>query len=333
MLKFYRGLFLLISGVVLCFPAIGFTWQDLWWRKDQQAMHLLKSRQPNAAAKLFKNTAWRGVANYRAKNFKEAESEFRLVKDKLSTYNLGNTYALEGKYLEALSAYNEAITQDPNNQDAIYNRELIKKLLSENQSKSQENKKDGNNKSKKNQMNKDDTHQENSQNENEKSDQNKADHHSKEDDLSHSNQSQEDSESKQEPGDKAKNETEKQSQSNSNEGQSPKTAKNNDIQKEQKKPGEEERQTQSEQNQTQSVKESGPPSSTQEHAKPRKEVQENVGSGRKNEQQKNLSAQQKERDEATDQWLQQIPDDPGGLLRRKIMRDHLRKLNGTEENF
>ncbi len=45
-----------------------------------------------------------------------------------------------------------------------------------------------------------------------------------------------------------------------------------------------------------------------------------------------LAVAKKKLDQETDQWLQQITDDPSDLLRRKIMRDHLKKLNQLEEN-
>ena len=38
--------------------------------------------------------------------------------------------------------------------------------------------------------------------------------------------------------------------------------------------------------------------------------------------QKRLTEQQRQQQRATKQWLDQIPDDPGGLLRQKFLRDH-----------
>ena len=37
-----------------------------------------------------------------------------------------------------------------------------------------------------------------------------------------------------------------------------------------------------------------------------------------------------EEDQATEQWLRQIPDDPGGLLRRKFQRDYQLRLQGRK---
>jgi Ca-activated chloride channel family protein len=40
------------------------------------------------------------------------------------------------------------------------------------------------------------------------------------------------------------------------------------------------------------------------------------------------SSEQREQQQEKDQWLRLIPDDPGGLLREKFMRDHLRRQRG-----
>jgi len=34
-----------------------------------------------------------------------------------------------------------------------------------------------------------------------------------------------------------------------------------------------------------------------------------------------------EKDQSTEQWLRQIPDDPGGLLKQKFLRDYIRRKN------
>lgn len=40
------------------------------------------------------------------------------------------------------------------------------------------------------------------------------------------------------------------------------------------------------------------------------------------------SAEEREQQRAKDQWLRLIPDDPGGLLREKFLRDHIRRQGG-----
>jgi Ca-activated chloride channel family protein len=45
----------------------------------------------------------------------------------------------------------------------------------------------------------------------------------------------------------------------------------------------------------------------------------------------NLSAAESEKQRAKEQWLRLIPDDPGGLMREKFMRDHLRRQRGWDQ--
>ncbi len=51
----------------------------------------------------------------------------------------------------------------------------------------------------------------------------------------------------------------------------------------------------------------------------------------KNKQKANLSAAESEKQRAKEQWLRLIPDDPGGLMRQKFMRDHLRRQRGWDQ--
>ena len=48
-------------------------------------------------------------------------------------------------------------------------------------------------------------------------------------------------------------------------------------------------------------------------------------------QNKTQSPAEREKQRANEQWLKLIPDDPGGLLREKFMRDHLRRQNGWDQ--
>ena len=43
------------------------------------------------------------------------------------------------------------------------------------------------------------------------------------------------------------------------------------------------------------------------------------------------SQNDREREQEKDQWLRLIPDDPGGLLRQKFLRDHLRRQHGWDQ--
>ncbi|WP_131739833.1 tetratricopeptide repeat protein [Legionella adelaidensis] len=43
------------------------------------------------------------------------------------------------------------------------------------------------------------------------------------------------------------------------------------------------------------------------------------------------SKEKKNQEEAKEQWLRLIPDDPSGLMREKLLRDHLRRQNGWNQ--
>lgn len=79
------------------------------------------------------NPDWRAVSYYRQKNYKSAIQELKHPKTTLSYYNLGNALAFSHQYQAAIAAYTKALELDPNNKDAKYNRELLKKLLKQSQ--------------------------------------------------------------------------------------------------------------------------------------------------------------------------------------------------------
>lgn len=60
-----------------------------------------------------------------------------------------------------------------------------------------------------------------------------------------------------------------------------------------------------------------------------KEKQSKAKEDEKNQQsQADLSTNNTEKQQAKEQWLRLIPDDPGGLMREKFLRDHLKRQRG-----
>jgi Ca-activated chloride channel family protein len=117
--------------ILLSFSKLVFAWHwmDFWRTHDQQGMQLLQAGKAQEAAQTFKNTPWQGVAFYRAANYKEALQRFLKQKSSDGHYNAGNALAYLGRYEDAIKAYDKAIALNANNQDAITNREIIKKLM------------------------------------------------------------------------------------------------------------------------------------------------------------------------------------------------------------
>lgn len=83
------------------------------------------------------NKDWQAVDQYRAHNYAPAYQQFSQNKSSDGQYNAGNAAAFMGRYQEALAAYDKAIALNPKNSDAIFNRDIIKKILNKQQQKQQ----------------------------------------------------------------------------------------------------------------------------------------------------------------------------------------------------
>lgn len=142
-LAFRRGY---LAAVVLVLwlpyprPAQAMEWKDLWSTPNQQAARALARGRPEQAAKLFQNPAWKAAAQYRAGHYAQSLRTLQKLKTPDAEYNAGNALARLGRYREALAAYNKALDLDPHNADARYNRDLVKKQLAKKRRSQHENK-------------------------------------------------------------------------------------------------------------------------------------------------------------------------------------------------
>src|SRR6185312_15540856 len=105
------------------------TWRDLWQRRDQQAAQALKRGDAKQAMQLAKDPAWRGAAAYRAGDYAAAARALHEAPGGDAAYNLGNALAREGRYEDAIKAYDHALQLDPANADAQANRQAVEDWL------------------------------------------------------------------------------------------------------------------------------------------------------------------------------------------------------------
>ena len=91
------------------------------------AHSLLKLGFPSIASTLFRDPSWRGVALYKAGEWKEAAAMFATNNEE--NYNLGNALAQNGHYDEAIAAYERALVVQPDDEDAAYNKALLEAAL------------------------------------------------------------------------------------------------------------------------------------------------------------------------------------------------------------
>ena len=122
--------------------AQAFGWDDLWLRTDQQAEKLFQEGAEKEAAQLFENPEWKGTAAYRTGDYEKAIKEFSRKDGPLANFNRGNSLAFAGRLEEALAAYEKVLAENPKHEDALFNHDLVEKILQEQQKKQQNKKAD-----------------------------------------------------------------------------------------------------------------------------------------------------------------------------------------------
>ena len=98
---------------------------------DNLIAHRLFNQGSHAeAAEIYTDPSWKGVALYRSAQWWRAAEAFIRADDAVSLYNLGNTYVQMSYYALALEAYQQALLKQPDFEDASFNAELMRQLLS-----------------------------------------------------------------------------------------------------------------------------------------------------------------------------------------------------------
>jgi len=286
-------------GMVLVFillPQVShaFSWENMWERSDQQAMKALEQNDPKKAATLFEQPEWKGIAQYRAGDYEKAEKAFSETDSPEGHYNRGNALAKLGQYPEALASYQAALTQQPEHEDARHNFDLLKKLMEDQQSQSSQ----GSNSQ---------SSDSSSDNQQQKGDGEKSDQHSQEQEFQ-----KEDQENNSDRA--ASNNEEKESEKGSSGSPQDSSEEGNKSEEPQS------------QNAAQDPKEKPDPSdiaqsSPGENGKDA-DSQEQLASASQSEE----ARDDQKSEQALQQWLRRIPDDPGGLLRRKFLLEHRRRV-------
>ena len=137
-LAFRRGWLLALALVVGSWaqvpePAMASGWEDLWQRRDQQAAAALEQGEHKRALDLAEQPQRRGTASYRLGDYEAAAEAFAAVDQADAHYNRGNALARSGRLEEAVAAYGQALSQEPEMEDAAHNKALIEELLKQQQ--------------------------------------------------------------------------------------------------------------------------------------------------------------------------------------------------------
>jgi len=291
-LSFRKGLLCFALLLLLPLPKNSYAveWQDLWLTKDQQAQQAYKNNQFEQAAKLFENPDWKAAAHYKAGEYDKALETLKDNQSALRAYNQGNALAQSGQLEQAIKAYEKALTLNPDDDDAKYNKQLVEKELEKQkqEQRQQDNKQD------------------------DKQEQNQQDNQSKQD--------------SQQGKDGDKSEEQKESEQKPEQSEEQKAAEQKPEQSEEKK------------SEQQQADEQESPENKKEEKKPETEKAqqaEQKKDGGKEQQPKQVPANAQLSDEeqqANEQWLKRIPDDPAGLLKRKFKYQYGQRSRQSDNN-
>lgn len=138
------ALLLFRRGALLCLPLALLLAQPQpahaspWLTPDQQAAKL-SEHNPQQAAELFQHPEWKASAHYQAGNYDQAAQHFaQLPENAENRYNLGNALAQSGQLQQAIDAYTQALSLQPDFPQAEENKALVEALLQQQEQQQQE---------------------------------------------------------------------------------------------------------------------------------------------------------------------------------------------------
>ncbi|HEV7325174.1 MAG TPA: tetratricopeptide repeat protein [Bosea sp. (in: a-proteobacteria)] len=111
-------------ALLVAWYQLGF--RDLWLTPDQRGRLLMSGNRPADAAKAFRDPLWRGVALFRAGEFKEAAQSFAARDTAEGAFDQGNALVMLGQYDDAMKRYDRALALRPAWQAALTNREIAR---------------------------------------------------------------------------------------------------------------------------------------------------------------------------------------------------------------
>ena len=327
---------ILPSDPALAAPWDNFRWQNLWQTPDQQGQTALETGDSKQAAELFENPLWQGQAEQQHGDLEAAAEAFASANSAAGFYNQGNVLAKSGKLDQALAAYDRALEMNPELENARFNRKLVEQLKQQQEQQKQQQQGDNNQKNNNDQQNSSDQQSEGEQQQNSSNSDSEQSR-----DQSRQNSSQNDSD---EPGTDNKSRQGSQRQQNQPEEEQQDAAAN----QQDSATGEDDRkdtaasggqQNDADDNEQQGTS-SQPENSESGQDAASGAAANNQDSTDNEESTDNMAASASpaemeyaplttEEQQAMEQWLRKIPDDPGGLLRRKFMLEHQQRQEQT----
>lgn len=298
---FRKGIILSVTLLVMLQPSDSFAEimvPDVLLNGDQQGERYF-NQDPTKAAEHFNDPKWKASSLYKAGDYQGALDIWQQFDDAQSLYNQGNALAQLQQFEQAITAYDSALNKQPDLKDAQDNKALIEQLL-ENQKNNQQQNQD-------------------------------SDSESKDGDASESEQSQSQDGQKQD-GEQQNSESDDAQSSQSESSQS----QDDSSQAQQGSNADDKNRSDNPLDQAQTAEEK------QREAEMEKRKQELADKQREQNQQgeqgdaqtlsQPKSQEDLEQEQAMKQWIQRIPDDPGGLLRNKFLYQYQQRQGNTEQD-
>jgi Ca-activated chloride channel family protein len=279
---------------------------DLWQRQDQQAHKALLAGEVERASELAKDPLRKGVAEFRKGDYEAAAEDFSLSDSAEAAYNKGNALAKLGKLQQAVDAYDQALKQQPGMQDAEYNREVVEKLLQQ-QKQSQQDQQAKQDKDDQ-QADQDKDNQQGDQAQKDKNNQKgEKGQQGKESEFSEGGQDQQQAEEKANAFSDAAEQAKKDAEGEEGE----EAEQQGELAAKQR-----------EENESENDAEESRQSTAQSEQSQQGEGDDQQEKGRTAAEAEDLSSEEQI---AAEQWLRRIPDDPAGLLRRKLRYQYIQR--------
>jgi Ca-activated chloride channel homolog len=299
-----RGGFLSLLLLWAANAQAGSFWDSLWHNADQQGERLMQQGDAATAAQTYSDPRRKAYAELQAGDYANAAKHFSAFDDSNGNYNRGNALALAGQLEEALKAYDAALAQDPNDKDARHNRDLVAKALQQQppQNKSA-------------------------------SDKDSSSKDGKNGDQKQSGQSADKNGGKQDKNDSGKQDSAGQNQGGKQ--QQGKTGQGKEGNKDEQKDGQGQQQSSEDKQASADNRPSTSGQNNQAQAddaeQARRDAAAALGKPSAGSARALADAPITEQQLAQEQWLRAIPDDPGGLLRRKFMIEHMIRQQGGQQ--
>ena len=132
-LSFTMLLPLSLAGSLIPTPSVAATelpnFTDVFQSPNQQGYQAWSDQNYNAAAALFEDSQWRASALYRLGKYAEAAPLFAMDKSANGFYNQGNALAKSGQLEQAKQAYENSLKKQPDFEAAKENLRLVTQLL------------------------------------------------------------------------------------------------------------------------------------------------------------------------------------------------------------